>query len=118
METLFKRRRYIPDILAKDPRVRQFAERTAVNAPVQGTASDIIKIAMVSIYRELEASPYKAWMIIQVHDELVFEVEERGLKDLASLVKRGMEKACGLDVTIEVALKAGPNWLDMDPLKV
>jgi DNA polymerase-1 len=119
VETLLKRRRYIPDISSKEMRVRQFAERTAINAPVQGTASDLIKIAMVSIHKRLarEASATSPVMLLQVHDELVFEVPEKGLADAARLVREEMEGAIRLNVPILVSVKAGANWKEMEKIK-
>ena len=118
VETLFKRRRYIPDIESPDARVRQFAERTAINAPCQGSASDLIKIAMINIPRRLKEASLGARMLIQVHDELVFEAEEKSVQDVAKIVKEEMEKAIQLDVPIEVTLKSGPNWMDLERLEV
>ena len=117
VETLFKRRRYIPDIASANPQIRQYAERTAINAPVQGTASDIIKIAMIEIHRLSKKFEYCCRMVLQVHDELVFEVEKPNLKEFAAVVKKGMEGAADFDVPIEAVLKAGPNWMDMERLK-
>ncbi len=120
VETLLKRRRYIPDIESKDMRMRQFAERTAINAPVQGTASDLIKIAMVAIHRRLgeKGAPAGTRMLLQVHDDLVFEVPEKELHAAAKLVREEMEGAIALDVPVRVSVKAGPNWKDMEKLKV
>lgn len=120
VETLLKRRRYIPDISSKDMRVRQFAERTAINAPVQGTASDLIKIAMVSIHRRLaeKSAPAGTQMLLQVHDELVFEVPDANLAAAARLVRDEMEKAIKLDVPVLVSVKAGRNWKEMEKIKV
>jgi DNA polymerase-1 len=119
VETLLKRRRYIPDIESKDMRMRQFAERTAINAPVQGTASDLIKIAMVSIHRRLaeKHAPEGTRMLLQVHDDLVFEVPEKSLAAAAELVREEMEKAIRLSVPVLVSVKAGPNWKDMEKLR-
>ncbi len=119
VETLLKRRRYIPDIESKDMRMRQFAERTAINAPVQGTASDLIKIAMVSIHERLASkqAPEGARMLLQVHDDLVFEVPEKSLAATAELVREEMEKAIALSVPVLVSVKAGPNWKDMEKIK-
>lgn len=118
VETLFKRRRYIPDIRSSDVRLRQFAERTAINAPVQGTASDLIKIAMVAIHRKLKTEKLAGRLVVQVHDELVFETPQKELRDLARLVKREMEDAVRMDVPIEATLKTGPNWLEMEKFAV
>ncbi|NLK08459.1 MAG: DNA polymerase I [Firmicutes bacterium] len=112
VETLFGRRRYLPDINSRRWAARNFAERAAMNAPIQGTAADIIKMAMVSVARELENSGLKAKMLIQVHDELVFAVDEKDLHDVQSLVKKVMESVVDLSVPLVVDIKAGPNWRD------
>ncbi len=114
VQTLFKRRRYIPEIVSRNPRMRSFAERTATNAPIQGTASDIIKIAMVRIAERLKKEKLEARMILQVHDELVFEVPKDELKDLVGLARENMEGAVKFSVPLDVSVKVGPNWLDMD----
>ncbi|OIO39242.1 MAG: DNA polymerase I [Candidatus Omnitrophica bacterium CG1_02_49_16] len=113
VSTYFKRRRYIPEILSKDIRMKKFAERTAINMPIQGTASDIIKIAMREISARLVKEKFKALMILQVHDELLFEVPNDELKDLIALVTQEMQGAVLFKVPIKVSVKAGPNWLDM-----
>ena len=114
--TYFKRRRYIPEILSKNPRVKSFAERTAINAPLQGTASDVIKIAMRRISERIQKDSFKAKMILQVHDELLFEAPKTELKNLVAMVKTQMTEAVHFKVPMEVSLKAGPNWLDMDEI--
>ncbi len=108
--TLFKRRRYLPEIKAKNFAVRQFAERTAINTPIQGTAADMIKIAMLNIHRKLAGM--KSKMVLQVHDELIFDVHKSELEKMKSLVRDGMEKAVKLDVPVLVDLGTGDNWLD------
>lgn len=115
--TYFKRRRYIPEILSKDVRVKNFAERTAINAPIQGTASDIIKIAMNRIDEKLRKKNFESKMISQVHDELLFEGPKTELKSLAKLVADEMQGAVEFDVPMRVSMKAGPNWLDMEEVK-
>ncbi len=112
--TYFKRRRYIPEILSHDPRAKSFAERTAINMPIQGTASDIIKIAMREIAKKLDAKYPACRMILQVHDELLFEVPKKELKPLVSMVKAEMQGAVKFDVPMSVSVKMGPNWLDME----
>ena len=116
VETLFGRRRYIPEVNSPDGSLRQFGERMAINAPIQGTAADLIKRAMVELDARLAAECPESRMLIQVHDELVFEVPRKDLDRLAALVRRTMEAAAILDVPLTVTLKAGPNWLDMAPL--
>ncbi|MBI3316169.1 MAG: DNA polymerase I, partial [Candidatus Omnitrophica bacterium] len=113
VSTFFKRRRYIPEILSKDPRMRSFAERTAINAPMQGTASDLIKIAMRRISERLTKDRFEAKMILQVHDELLFEAPKRELEKLTAMVSSQMQGAASFKVPLKVDVKAGPNWLDM-----
>ena len=116
VKTLLNRRRYVPDINSKVERVRSFAERVAVNTPVQGSAADIIKLAMIRIHEKLKDSPVK--MMIQVHDELVFSVPEDKLQETAVMVKDMMEGVIDLKVPLEVDLEYGPNWKDMEPVKL
>jgi DNA polymerase-1 len=108
--TLFGRERAIPDIASRNPSARGFAERTAVNSPLQGAAADLIKLAMVHIDRAL--SGFEARMLLQVHDELVFECPPAELDALAALVKREMEGVCALDVPLVVDIGTGENWRD------
>ncbi|OIQ62820.1 DNA polymerase I [Neomoorella thermoacetica] len=115
--TLLGRRRYLPDLFSSNRNVRSFGERTAMNTPIQGTAADIIKMAMVKIFRLLEAQYPAARMILQVHDELIFDVPEDDLPAVAGLVKDTMEHALELQVPLQVDLKAGPNWYDLEPYK-
>jgi len=95
---------------------RKFAERTAMNTPIQGTAADIIKLAMVNVHRELGRRGLASKMILQVHDELVFEVPESEIEEVATLARRTMEEAVVLDVPLRADVKAGPNWLDLKAL--
>ncbi len=108
--TLLGRRRYLPGIGSKNRNVREFATRTAINSPVQGTAADLIKLAMIDIHKELEPSKLDAKMIIQVHDELVFDVAEPDVDDLTRLVRRKMEGALDLVVPVTVDIGVGENW--------
>jgi DNA polymerase-1 len=110
--TLLGRKRAIPDINASDRQVREFAERTAVNTPVQGTAADMIKLAMVRVARKLHAQKLEAAMILQVHDELVFEAPEKEVQALEQLVTREMRDALPLSVPIVVEFGYGKNWLE------
>lgn len=110
--TLFGRRRPIPDISSKNPNARSFAERTAVNTPLQGTAADLIKIAMIAIDRELEARKLRSRMLLQVHDELVLECPPEELAEVSLLVKRQMEGAAKLEVPLLAETGSGPNWRD------
>ncbi|MGD0840126.1 MAG: DNA polymerase I [Candidatus Acidiferrales bacterium] len=111
--TIFGRVRPIPEITSPQPNMRSFAERTAMNTPLQGTAADLIKIAMIRIHRELAEGGFRARMILQVHDELLFEAPADELDRLRPLVKTAMEQAHQLSVPLVVDLKAGPNWRDM-----
>jgi DNA polymerase I len=112
--TLFGRRRYLPDIHNRNMGLRQFAERQAINAPMQGTAADIIKIAMVRISRQLIKQKLSSTMIMTVHDELVFDVPQEEVKNMVVLVRKEMEAAMDLSVPMKVSVKAGPNWLEME----
>ncbi|RAV67210.1 DNA polymerase I [Aerococcus loyolae] len=111
-KTLFNRRRYLPDLKAKNYNVRSFAERTAMNSPIQGTAADIIKVAMVEMDQALEEHQLQANLLLQVHDELIFEVAKEDLEDLAALVKDVMENAVSLDVPLIVDSNYGATWYD------
>ena len=112
VETIMQRRRYLPDINSANAVVRGFAERNAVNAPIQGSAADIIKMAMVSVYRAMKQQPLKSKMILQVHDELVFDVHKSEMDLMKKLVEEAMEHAVKLVVPMEVELQFGDNWLD------
>jgi DNA polymerase-1 len=108
--TLLNRRRYIPEIASSNAAIRQFAERTAINAPIQGTAADLIKIAMINLHNLLKKHHSKASMIMQVHDELVFEVPAAEKDEIMALVKREMEGVVKLRVPLKVEIAAGKNW--------
>ncbi len=112
VETLFGRRLYLPEINSRNGQRRQYAERTAINAPMQGTAADIIKRAMIAVDQALLEGEYGALMIMQVHDELVFEVAEDRLDPLVALVREKMESAAQLDVPLVVDVGSGSNWDD------
>ncbi len=112
VETIMKRRRYLPDIQSANAVVRGFAERNAINAPIQGSAADIIKLAMVAVYRAMQKKKYKSRMILQVHDELVFDVHKDEENEIQALVKEAMEAAIDLVVPMEVEMELGDNWLD------
>jgi DNA polymerase-1 len=116
VETLFKRRRYLPDLLSGNRQVRAFGERTAVNTPIQGTAADIIKLAMLRIDQFLRERGLRARMLLQVHDELVFEFPEQEQSELIRLVREGMERAVELDVPLDVDIEIGPNWYDLSAI--
>ncbi len=112
VSTLFGRRRYLPDINSHNFNLRSFAERTAMNTPVQGTAADIIKKAMITVQRELTEKGLKSRMLLQVHDELVLEVVAAELPVVAALLKEAMETAVQLSVPLSVDVKQGPNWAE------
>ena len=112
--TLFGRVRPIPDILSKNPNMRGFAERTAVNTPLQGTAADLIKIAMIRIDKAISERRLKTRMLLQVHDELVFEVPEKELAEVHELVVEQMQNAHELRVPLLVEAGVGPNWRDLE----
>jgi len=116
VETVLKRRRYLPDLNAKNKMVQGFARRMALNTPVQGTSADIIKLAMIDVYKELQSRGLKSQLLLQVHDELVLEVPRAELKEVAELLKSCMENAYSLRVPLVVSLKTGPNWYDMQEL--
>ena len=110
--TVLGRRRYLKDILSQNAIVRGAAERNAVNAPIQGSAADIIKIAMINIHKRLETGDWKAKMLLQVHDELVFDVPRTETETLSAMVKEEMENAFVMDVPLVVDLGIGENWLE------
>jgi len=110
--TLLERRRYLPEIKASNFNVRSFAERTAMNTPIQGTAADIIKLAMVRMDEELRARGLRSRMLLQVHDELVFEVPEEELATMRELVPQVMESAIELDVPLRADVSDGANWYE------
>lgn len=116
--TILNRRRYLPDITSKNYPRRSFAERTAMNTPIQGSAADIIKMAMLRIDQAFKACKVKARMLLQVHDELVFEVPAHELEEVAKIVKENMETVLDLKVPLVVDLKAGNDWEHVDAIEV
>lgn len=112
VETLFGRRRMLPDINSANQTVKGFAERNAINAPIQGTAADIIKLAMIRIHHQLNSQAFVSRMILQVHDELVFDVVQRELESLKVLVKSEMENVLKLSVPLMVEMGVGHTWLE------
>jgi DNA polymerase-1 len=110
VETIFGRRLYLPEIKSRNPARRQYAERTAINAPMQGTAADIIKRAMITLHKWLLESGAQARMIMQVHDELVFEVAEDAVAEVQTVVVKQMEAAAELRVPLQVDVGVGNNW--------
>jgi DNA polymerase-1 len=116
VETLLGRRRYVPDLLALPMVQRQAAEREAINMPIQGTNADIIKIAMIRLQHGFEELQLKTRMILQVHDELVFEVPNEELELVKNLVRATMEEAMSLSVPLKVEMKVGTNWYEVEPI--
>lgn len=112
VQTVLGRRRYLRDINSRNAMVRGAAERNAVNAPIQGSAADIIKLAMINIHKKLKEGNYHSKMLLQVHDELVFDVYKPELEEIKKLVKTEMENAFVMDVPLDVDLGVGQNWLE------
>lgn len=115
--TLLNRRRYIPEIHSENMAIRQFAQRQAINTPVQGSAADLIKLAMIRVQQALERERLKSQMIITVHDELVFDVPIDEMKDLTRVARQEMEHALTLNVPIRVSIAQGKNWLETEKVK-
>ena len=111
VETLFKRRRYVPELRERNHNIRSFGERVAANAPIQGSAADLIKIAMIRIHRALARDGFSSRMLLQVHDELVFELPPDEVDSLSALVKREMEGAASLDVPLLADVGLGADWV-------
>ncbi len=114
VRNLFGRKRPIPDLQSKNPNLRGFAERTAVNTPLQGTAADLIKIAMLRLDREIRSRGLEAKMLLQVHDELVLEAPDSEVETIKALVKECMEGAHAISVPLDVEVSVGANWRDME----
>ena len=112
VETLFKRRRYIPEIKDRNFNMRAYGERNAQNSPLQGSAADLIKLAMIRIHTAIGERALRSRMLLQVHDELVFETPPEELEPMGSLVKSQMENVVELRVPLVVDIGVGPNWLD------
>lgn len=112
VETIMKRRRYLPDINSANAVVRGFAERNAINAPIQGSAADIIKMAMISVHNSMKTAGVQSKMILQVHDELVFDIHTTEKEMMKALVKDAMERAISLVVPMEVEMQLANNWLE------
>lgn len=113
IETIMKRRRYLRDINSKNQTVRSQAERNAINSPIQGSAADMIKLAMIAIYNEMLHRKLQSKMLLQVHDELVFDVYKTEEQELRELVEDKMKHALpNLPVPIEVGIGVGENWLE------
>jgi len=112
VQTVLGRRRYLKDINAGNQVVRGAAERNAVNAPIQGSAADIIKIAMINIHKKLSKRDYKTKMLLQVHDELVFDCYKPELEEMKTLIQSEMENAYQMAVPLDVEVGIGENWLE------
>ena len=112
VETMLGRRRYLPDINSKNYAVRGFAERNAINAPIQGSAADMIKVAMLNIHKEIARHKLLSKMVLQVHDELVFDAYPKEIDTLKEIVSEKMKTAIPLDVPVEVNMGVGKNWLE------
>lgn len=115
--TISGRRRYIPEIDNKNQGIRQFAERQAVNTPIQGSASDLIKLAMIQIHGQIKKKNLKSKMLLQIHDELVFDAVDAESSEFVKLIKQAMENVLELDIPIVVVIKKGKNWLEMEEVK-
>lgn len=112
VETILKRRRYLRDINSANMTVRGFAERNAINAPIQGSAADLIKIAMLGIQKEIEEKGLSGKMIMQVHDELVFDVPENEVSIFKEIIQTKMTGAIKTEIPLVVEIGQGKNWLE------
>jgi DNA polymerase-1 len=111
VETVLNRRRYLKDINSRNAMVRSGAERNAVNAPIQGSAADIIKLAMINIHKRFEKENFSSKMLLQVHDEVVFDVLKDELEIIRPIIKHEMENAFKMSVPLDVEVGIGENWL-------
>ena len=112
VETIYLRRRYLPEINSANAVIRGFAERNAVNAPIQGSAADVIKLAMIEVHKAMKSANVKSKMLLQVHDELVFDVPLDEIEMMKDLVKKAMESAVKLEVPMQAEMEIGDNWLE------
>jgi DNA polymerase-1 len=112
VQTILGRRRYLKDINSANAIVRGGAERNAVNAPIQGSAADVIKIAMINIHKKLNSENWKSKMLLQVHDELVFDVHNSELEKIQPMIKYEMENAFTMAVPLDIEIGLGQNWLE------
>jgi DNA polymerase I len=112
VETLLGRRRYLADINSQNQNIRQNAERQAINMPIQGTAADMIKLAMIQIDKAFEKAALESRMLLQVHDELVFEVKKKEEKEVRKIVTKHMQESLKLNVPVEIEIGVGSNWLE------
>jgi DNA polymerase-1 len=118
VETLLGRRRWIPELSARNTQLRQAGERMAINMPIQGTAADIMKIALIRLHERLSAERSPARMLLSVHDEILLEVPQDDLEPMARMVREIMEGALKLDVPLDVDVKSGADWESMTPLEL
>ena len=109
-ESMFGRRRYLPDLNSDNRQLREMAERMALNAPIQGTAADIMKLAMLKVHSALRVGEYKSRLLLQVHDELVLEIAEGELESITKLVTECMHGAADLSVPLDVSVGVGKTW--------
>lgn len=112
VETILNRRRYIPELKSRNYNVRSFGERIAMNTPIQGSAADIIKVAMVKVFQELNRRKLKSRLILQVHDELIVEAFKDEVEEVKSIIKDIMENSIKLDIPLKVDLNTGDNWYE------
>jgi DNA polymerase I len=117
VRTLLGRIRYLPEILSKNSQIRGFAERMAMNTPIQGTSADVIKLAMIRVAEAISSGKLPGRMLVQVHDELLFEVPDTELQNAAALIKPMMEQVVPLSIPVVVDFKYGKNWSEMTPMK-
>ena len=110
--TLFGRRRPVPELASGNFMQRSFGERVAMNAPIQGTAADIIKIAMINVHRRLKERQMKSRLVLQVHDELLIEAYQPELEEVREILRNEMEQAVSLDVPLEIDMHTGENWYE------
>jgi DNA polymerase-1 len=113
VETIYGRRRELPELKSSNFNTRQFGERVALNMPIQGTAADIIKLAMNKVYRELKDKYPGSRLILQIHDELIIEADTEDKEEIAALLRRSMEEAVELSVKLTVDLNTSDNWYDL-----
>ena len=112
VETIFGRRRYLPDITSRNATVRALAERNAINAPIQGTSADIIKLAMINVSRRIQDEKMQSRMVLQIHDELVFDTVPEEVDRLQQIVREEMENVIELSIPLTVECNYGNNWLE------
>ena len=113
VQTLYNRRRYVPELKSSNYNIRQFGHRIAMNTPIQGTAADIIKIAMINVYKEMSEKGLKSKLVLQVHDELLIEAEENEKEIVKNILKSQMENVIKLRVPLTVELSEGYTWYDV-----